>query len=110
MKEITFNIHYCCDDQFKKLYGKFIRSLKKQYGKKGLAELSIIAEESKLPDTLAVYQTFSYFDNIKNCCSKCSKVLNGRIIRKNYYYNEDHKKITTLKEMKIKVTKSGECI
>ena len=41
--EFKYNIYYCCDDVFKKLYGKYIRSLKRQFGKKRFQKASIVA-------------------------------------------------------------------
>ena len=69
MKTIQTTIKYCCDDTFKKLYGKYIRAVKKQYGKKKFHQLTIIAEESVNPIKPAKY--ISNKNPLAKCCKKC---------------------------------------
>lgn len=45
MRELKFKIRYCCGNRFKKLYGKYIRSIKKQFGKKNFKMLEICYNE-----------------------------------------------------------------
>lgn len=63
--ELTFNFNYCCDYEFRRIFRKFISTLKKQFGKKKFHELTIEAIDDV--DKFKIFE-FSY-----HLCSICKK-------------------------------------
>ena len=90
--EFKYNIYYCCDDVFKKLYGKYIRSLKHQFGKKKFQKASIVAYEYKNGFAYCEPKTNGML--VKNCCRKCYNMLKSKTNKKN-------PPIETIKRMEI---------
>lgn len=43
----TINFKYCCATSFKRVYSKYMRSLKKQYGRVLYAQMSIVGYEKE---------------------------------------------------------------
>lgn len=92
--EFKINILYCCDDVFKKIYGKYIRSLKRQYGKKRFQQATISAYEYKTGFAFCEPKTDDRGMLIKNCCRKCFNMLSRVTTKK-------HPPIETIKRMEL---------
>jgi hypothetical protein len=92
--EMTATLKYCCADRFKQLYGKYMRSIKKQYGKK-LFHNAIIKCEEKVLKSEKVCRTKKKYYN-SNCCTKCYKQFKT-------VFCGSKNAIITLQEMKISV-------
>ena len=90
--EFKYTIYYCCDDVFKKLYGKYIRSLKRQFGKKRFHQASIVSYEYKSGFAFCEPKTDRLL--IKNCCRKCFNMLKSKTGKK-------HPVIETIKKMEL---------
>lgn len=66
---IEFSFKVCCSDRFAKIYSKLIRDVKKQVGKKKLAELTMTLKEFPEHRLLGGRKEF----NRIKLCSKCRK-------------------------------------